>query len=91
MVLITLIVGILRRYVQWRPETSGRCLRVSVLGPLIPFLLLTVFYRGVELLTPGGIAEMVVFAATRRENVVTADTLIFPSHQAGGTALYRKI
>lgn len=37
--------------------------------------------RGVEALTGDDIAEVVVFAAGRRENVVIADTLIFPSHQ----------
>jgi 3-hydroxy acid dehydrogenase/malonic semialdehyde reductase len=34
--------------------------------------------------TPEDIAEVVVFAAGRRENVVIADTLIFPNHQASG-------
>lgn len=38
-------------------------------------------YEGVEPLTPEDIAEVVVFAAGRRENVVIADTLVFPSHQ----------
>jgi 3-hydroxy acid dehydrogenase/malonic semialdehyde reductase len=38
-------------------------------------------YEGVEPLTPDDIAEVVVFAAGRRENVVIADTLVFPSHQ----------
>lgn len=37
--------------------------------------------RGVEPLTGDDIAEVVVFAAGRRENVVIADTLVFPSHQ----------
>jgi NADP-dependent 3-hydroxy acid dehydrogenase YdfG len=37
--------------------------------------------RGCEPLTPDDIAEAIVFAAGRRENVVIADTLIFPSHQ----------
>lgn len=32
-------------------------------------------------LTPDDIAEVVVFVAGRRENVVVADTLVFPSHQ----------
>jgi hypothetical protein len=32
-------------------------------------------------LTPDDIAEVVVFAAGRRENVVLADSLIFPNHQ----------
>jgi hypothetical protein len=38
-------------------------------------------YEGVEPLTPEDIAEIVVFAAGRRENVVLADALIFPNHQ----------
>merc|ERR1711939_39647 len=38
-------------------------------------------YKGVEPLTPDDIAEAVVFAAGRRENVVLADSLIFPNHQ----------
>lgn len=36
---------------------------------------------GCEPLTPDDIAEVVVFTAGRRENVVIADTLIFPNHQ----------
>ncbi|KAH0847558.1 putative oxidoreductase [Fonsecaea pedrosoi] len=39
-------------------------------------------YKGVEPLTPDDIAEVVVFAAGRRENVVLADSLIFPNHQS---------
>ncbi|PSS02247.1 hypothetical protein BD289DRAFT_359793 [Coniella lustricola] len=38
-------------------------------------------YEGGEPLTPEDIAEVIVFTATRRENVVIADTLIFPQHQ----------
>jgi hypothetical protein len=38
-------------------------------------------YEGVEPLTGEDIAEVVVFAAGRRENVVIADTLVFPNHQ----------
>lgn len=34
-----------------------------------------------EPLTPDDVAEVIVFAAGRRENVVIADTLIFPNHQ----------
>lgn len=37
--------------------------------------------RGCEPLTPDDVAEVIVFAAGRRENVVVADTLLFPSHQ----------
>ena len=38
-------------------------------------------YQDCEPLTPDDIAEVVVFAAGRRENVVLADSLIFPNHQ----------
>jgi 3-hydroxy acid dehydrogenase / malonic semialdehyde reductase len=38
-------------------------------------------YKGVTPLTPDDIAETVVFAAGRPENVVIADMLIFPNHQ----------
>lgn len=34
-----------------------------------------------EPLTPEDVAEIIVFATTRRENVVMADTLIFPNQQ----------
>ncbi|PVH96917.1 NAD(P)-binding protein [Periconia macrospinosa] len=47
-------------------------------------------YEGVEPLTPEDIAEVVVFAAGRRENVVLADALIFPNHQAAATVMHRK-
>ncbi|KAG9781322.1 hypothetical protein KCU88_g3476, partial [Aureobasidium melanogenum] len=47
-------------------------------------------YKGVEPLTPDDIAEVVVFAAGRRENVVIADTLIFPNHQASALIMHRK-
>lgn len=40
-------------------------------------------YSGCDPLTPDDIAEVVVFVAGRRQNVVIADTLIFPSHQVG--------
>jgi 3-hydroxy acid dehydrogenase/malonic semialdehyde reductase len=53
-------------------------------------VLLTTVCRGVEPLTPEDIAEVVVFVAGRRENVVVADTLIFPSHQAGAGVMHRK-
>ncbi|TAQ91593.1 hypothetical protein B7494_g106 [Chlorociboria aeruginascens] len=38
-------------------------------------------YTGCEPLTPDDIAEVIVFAVGRRENVVIADTLVYPSHQ----------
>ncbi|KAI8942883.1 hypothetical protein NX059_000923 [Plenodomus lindquistii] len=47
-------------------------------------------YEGVEPLVGEDIAEIVVFAAGRRENVVLADTLVFPSHQAAAGVLHRK-
>ncbi|KAK3503125.1 hypothetical protein B0T13DRAFT_509839 [Neurospora crassa] len=47
-------------------------------------------YAGVDPLTPDDIAEIVVFVVTRRENVVVADTLVFPSHQAGAGVMHRK-
>ncbi|KAK7748896.1 hypothetical protein SLS53_000920 [Cytospora paraplurivora] len=47
-------------------------------------------YAGVEPLTPDDIAEVVVFSATRRENVVIADTLVFPQHQGAAGLLHRK-
>lgn len=40
-------------------------------------------YEGCEPLTPDDIAECIVFMAGRRENVVVADVLVFPSHQVG--------
>jgi len=48
-------------------------------------------YANCEPLTPDDIAESIVFVAGQRENVVIADTLIFPNHQAGtGNYLYKK-
>ncbi|ODM17881.1 putative oxidoreductase [Aspergillus cristatus] len=47
-------------------------------------------YENCEPLTPDDIAEIIVFAAGRRENVVIADTLIFPSHQASPTAVHKR-
>ena len=49
-----------------------------------------ILVRGCEPLTPDDISEVVVFAATRRENVVVADTLVFPNHQASATIMHRK-
>ncbi|KAK3944845.1 short-chain dehydrogenase [Diplogelasinospora grovesii] len=47
-------------------------------------------YAGCDPLTPDDIAEVVVFVAGRRENVVVADTLIYPNHQAAATVMHRK-
>jgi 3-hydroxy acid dehydrogenase/malonic semialdehyde reductase len=46
-------------------------------------------YEGCEPLTPDDIAEVVVFAAGRRENVVVADTLVFPNHQVSFDLFFR--
>ncbi|MCJ1345159.1 hypothetical protein MMC31_003365 [Peltigera leucophlebia] len=48
-------------------------------------------YAGCEPLTPDDIAEIVVFAAGRRENVVLADTLVYPNHQAAAAVLHKKV
>jgi len=47
-------------------------------------------YAGCDPLTPDDVAEVVVFAAGRRENVVIAETLIFPQHQGSATVVHRK-
>ncbi|KUJ06860.1 NAD(P)-binding protein [Mollisia scopiformis] len=48
-------------------------------------------YTGFEPLTPEDIAEHVVYCAGRRENVVIADSLIFPNQQAGSApAIHKK-
>ncbi|WPB03032.1 uncharacterized protein RHO25_007668 [Cercospora beticola] len=47
-------------------------------------------YKGVTPLTPDDIAETIVFSAGRPENVVIADLLVFPNHQAGAGILHRK-
>ncbi|KAF8545210.1 hypothetical protein BDD12DRAFT_812422 [Trichophaea hybrida] len=47
-------------------------------------------YAGCEPLTPEDIAEVVVFVAGRRENVVIADTMIYPSHQGGASVIHRR-
>ncbi|KAF2871186.1 hypothetical protein BDV95DRAFT_56325 [Massariosphaeria phaeospora] len=48
-------------------------------------------YAGCEPLTPDDVAEVIVFAAGRRENVVVAESLLFPSNQASTTHLHRKL
>ncbi|KAF4584205.1 oxidoreductase [Ophiocordyceps camponoti-floridani] len=47
-------------------------------------------YAGCEPLTPEDVAETIVFAAGRRENVVIAESLLFPNHQAAAQVLHRK-
>ena len=41
-------------------------------------------YKGVTPLTGEDVAEAVVFAAARPENVVVADLLLYPNHQVRG-------
>ncbi|KAH7079556.1 hypothetical protein FB567DRAFT_595549 [Paraphoma chrysanthemicola] len=48
-------------------------------------------YAGCDPLTPDDVAEVIVFTAGRRENVVVADTLMFPSHQASSTHVHRRL
>ncbi|KAG5373309.1 NADP-dependent 3-hydroxy acid dehydrogenase [Yarrowia sp. C11] len=47
-------------------------------------------YAGTEPLVADDIAEFITYTLTRRENVVIADTLIFPNHQASPTHMFRK-
>lgn len=47
-------------------------------------------YKGTEPLLAEDIAELITFTLTRRENTVIAESLIFPSHQASPTHVYRK-
>ncbi|CAK7242271.1 MAG: hypothetical protein STHCBS139747_003758 [Sporothrix thermara] len=47
-------------------------------------------YANVEPLTPDDIADLIVYAASRRENVVVSNAMVYPSHQAGYGAIYRK-
>ncbi|KAI1267046.1 NAD(P)-binding protein [Xylariaceae sp. FL1019] len=47
-------------------------------------------YDGYDPLTPDDIAEIVVFVAGRRENVVVADTLVFPNHQAAAKIMHKR-
>lgn len=56
-------------------RTTSRCIHTAYKRAQLTFI------SGCEPLTPDDIAEVIVFAAGRRENVVIADTLIFPSHQ----------
>ncbi|OAL43096.1 NAD(P)-binding protein [Pyrenochaeta sp. DS3sAY3a] len=48
-------------------------------------------YAGCDPLTPDDVAEVIVFAASRRQNVVLAETLLFPSHQASSTHIHRNL
>ena len=47
-------------------------------------------YKGTEPLVAQDIAEVITFNLTRRENCVIAETLVFPSHQALASHVYRR-
>ncbi|KAF9691335.1 hypothetical protein EKO04_010870 [Ascochyta lentis] len=47
-------------------------------------------YEGCDPLTPEDIAEVVVFASSRRENVVVADSMLFPNYQASALDIHRR-
>lgn len=47
-------------------------------------------YEGTTPLTPEDIAEVIVFGCSRRENTVIAESLVFPSHQAGASHIYKR-
>lgn len=47
-------------------------------------------YEGTTPLTAEDIAEVIVFGCTRRQNTVIAETLVFPSHQAGSAHIYKR-
>ncbi|KAK6203509.1 uncharacterized protein RJT21DRAFT_27946 [Scheffersomyces amazonensis] len=46
-------------------------------------------YKGTEPLIGEDIAEIIVFAVSRRQNTVIAETLVFATNQASATHLYR--
>ncbi|KXT12550.1 hypothetical protein AC579_7476 [Pseudocercospora musae] len=47
-------------------------------------------YEGCTPLTPADIAETIVWSAGRPENVVIADMLVFPNHQAAATVMHKR-
>lgn len=46
-------------------------------------------YQDTEPLTQEDVAELIVFVASRRENTVIAESLVFPNHQASAYHIYR--
>ncbi|KAF2465186.1 NAD(P)-binding protein [Lindgomyces ingoldianus] len=48
-------------------------------------------YAGYDPLSPDDVAEVIAFAASRRENVVVAETLLFPTYQASSTDIFQKL
>jgi hypothetical protein len=79
-------IGILDCTVSRRQGKSRRSIRVRFTPSSARCWSLFTEDRGGEPLTPGDIAEIIVFGATRRENVVLADSLVFPSHQVCPTS-----
>ncbi|KAK4042822.1 NADP-dependent 3-hydroxy acid dehydrogenase [Parachaetomium inaequale] len=73
-----------------RKELIDTRIRVMEVDPGQVETVATNLNSGCDPLTPDDIAEVVVFVAGRRQNVVIADTLIFPSHQAGAGTMHRK-
>lgn len=47
-------------------------------------------YEGTTPLAPEDIAEVIVFGVSRRQNTVLAETLVFPSHQAGAVHVHKR-
>jgi hypothetical protein len=62
----------------------------SILPQILIRSLIFLFLSGAEPLVAQDIAELVVFTATRRENVLISDVAIFPTHQASATVSYAK-
>ena len=46
-------------------------------------------YTGIDALTPDDIADAVVYAATRPENVVVADLILLPNKQASAMVMHK--
>lgn len=46
-------------------------------------------YEGTTPLTAEDIAEVIVFGVSRKQNTVLAETLVFPSHQAGAVHVHK--
>lgn len=47
-------------------------------------------YKGITPLYAEDIADLIIYATSRKQNVVIADTLIFPTHQASASHIYRE-
>lgn len=47
-------------------------------------------YKGTTPLYAEDIADLIIYATSRKQNVVIADTLIFPTHQASASHIYRE-